>query len=311
MTTILERSQGALLGLAVGDAVGTTLEFRSRGTFEPIEDMVGGGPFHLKPGQWTDDTSMALCIAASLLETGNFDPDDQLRRYVRWYRDGYMSSTGRCFDIGNATASALRRFMTTSDPMSGSADPGSAGNGCLMRLAPVPIRYSKDHNLAAIASGASSTTTHGAPECVLASRVFGEMIARAINGYSKEQILCAPEHTVAMTAKLSAVVIGRSYAKKPRNQIRGTGYVVESLEASLWAFYTTENFRDCVLAAANLGDDADTTAAIAGQLAGAFYGLDGIPAEWRDRVYDGAMICKMAEDLCAAQDADSALKADA
>ena len=107
---------GSLLGLAVGDALGTTVEFQPRGSFPPDTDMVGGGVFGLAPGQWTDDTSMALCIAASLVETGAYDPRDQLARFVRWYRDGYLSSTGRCFDIGNQPLPALREFEATGEP---------------------------------------------------------------------------------------------------------------------------------------------------------------------------------------------------
>lgn len=309
MTSITQRAQGALLGLAVGDAVGTTLEFRARGTFEPISDMVGGGPFHLKPGQWTDDTSMALCLASSLLERGGFDQHDQMTQYVRWWQHGYLSSTGKCFDIGNATRAALQRFVRDGHPDAGDPDPNKAGNGCLMRLAPVPIRYSNDAGAAAMFSELSAITTHGAPECRQASRVFGEMLVRAMSGYSKEQILCEPEHTSVLSAKLGAVVIGRSYAKKPRNAIHGSGYVVESLEAALWAFHSTECFRDCVLAAANLGDDADTTAAIAGQLAGAHYGLSAIPSTWAERTYDATMIVDMATRLLAMQAQDQRAEA--
>ena len=134
-----ERYRGCLLGLAVGDALGTTLEFCRPGSFTPITDMVGGGPFRLKPGQWTDDTSMALCLASSLTERGGFDARDQMERYVRWWREGYWSSTGRCFDIGNTTSAALSRFQKTGDPFAGSTDPHAAGNGSLMRLAPVPL----------------------------------------------------------------------------------------------------------------------------------------------------------------------------
>ena len=135
---MIDRYQGALIGLAAGDALGTTLEFRDKGSFEPIEDMVGGGPFGLEPGQWTDDTSMAVCLAESLVERG-FDPHDQMTRYVRWWREGYWSSTGRCFDIGNTVAAALSRFEATGDAIAGSTDRQSAGNGSLMRLAPVPL----------------------------------------------------------------------------------------------------------------------------------------------------------------------------
>ena len=131
--------QGCLLGLAIGDALGTTLEFRERGTFEPITDMMGGGPFHLQPGQWTDDTSMALCLAHSLLAQAGFDAHDQMQRYSRWRKDGYMSSNGRCFDIGMTVSEALSRYARTGDPCAGSTNPFSAGNGSLMRLAPVAM----------------------------------------------------------------------------------------------------------------------------------------------------------------------------
>ena len=108
--TTRDRFRGCLLGLAAGDALGTTLEFKSPGTFEPIDDMIGGGPFGLRAGQWTDDTSMALCLATSLIECGGFDAMDQMRRYVRWRDEGYLSSTGYCFDIGNTVSGALDRF---------------------------------------------------------------------------------------------------------------------------------------------------------------------------------------------------------
>ena len=123
-----------MIGLAVGDAVGTTVEFKAPGTFAPVSDMVGGGPFGLRPGQWTDDTSMALCLAESLIECGGFDARDQMERYVRWWREGHLSSTGKCFDIGNTTRAALSRFEKTGDPFAGSTEPNVAGNGSLMRL---------------------------------------------------------------------------------------------------------------------------------------------------------------------------------
>src|SRR5690606_31385470 len=147
--TIEDRAVGALLGLAVGDAVGTTLEFKRPGTFEPITDMVGGGPFRLPAGAWTDDTSMALCLAESIVDTGGMDLTDQLRRYVAWWRDGYLSSTGRCFDIGNTTSSQLSRFERTGEAIDPDPDQHSAANGSLMRLAPVPIRWYADPGEAA------------------------------------------------------------------------------------------------------------------------------------------------------------------
>src|SRR5580700_5935523 len=138
-----DRAIGALIGLAIGDAVGTTLEFKQRDTYEPLRDMDGGGPFHLNPGEWTDDTSMALCLADSLIETnGQFNPADLMHRFVRWRENGENSVNSRgCFDIGIITNAALNRWLRDKDPYAGSVDPGSAGNGSLMRLAPVAIRF--------------------------------------------------------------------------------------------------------------------------------------------------------------------------
>ena len=166
MSPLIERDRfrGCLLGLAAGDALGTTLEFRSPGTFEPIDDMLGGGPFGLQPGQWTDDTSMALCLATSLIERGGFDARDQMERYVRWWREGYLSSKGYCFDIGNTVSDALSRFERDGDPYAGSTDPQTAGNGSLMRLAPLPMYFGGNATEAIRMAAASSQTTHGARE---------------------------------------------------------------------------------------------------------------------------------------------------
>jgi len=297
--TYQSRARGALLGLAVSDAIGTTVEFKPRGSFKPLTDMVGGGPFGLEAGQFTDDTSMALCLAASLIDNG-FDLHDQIRRYTRWANEGYMSSNGRCFDIGIATRGALQRFQRHGNPLAGSTDPKSAGNGCLMRLAPVPIRYADQPELAVRYSEEQAKTTHQAPECLAASRLFGELLVRALQGQSKDQVLAPPVLSGKLPTKID--LIGRgSYLAKDRQAIRGTGYVVDSLEATLWCFAQTSNFRDCVLMAANLGDDADTTAAQAGQIAGAFYGEGAIPAEWLTKLTMVGEIRKMADALAERQ----------
>jgi len=187
----LGRYRGCLLGLAVGDAVGTTLEFRRPGTFEPINDMLGGGPFGLNPGEWTDDTSMMLCLAESLVEKRGFDPVDQLERCTRWYRHGHLSSTGSCFDIGNTVRQALLKFENTKESCCGSTDPRSAGNGSIMRLAPVPLFYAGNPKLAIEKSGESSRTTHGAVTCIDACRYMGGLIVGAVSGVPKEELLSA------------------------------------------------------------------------------------------------------------------------
>jgi len=140
---LCDRYRGAFLGLAVGDALGTTLEFKAPGSFKPITDMLGGGPFGLKPGQWTDDTSMALCLAESLIEKGGFDPKDQMDHYCRWWLEGHLSSTGTCFDIGATVRTSLESYLRSGEPFAGSADPFTAKNGSLMRLAPVPLALTK------------------------------------------------------------------------------------------------------------------------------------------------------------------------
>jgi ADP-ribosyl-[dinitrogen reductase] hydrolase len=278
--TTTDRAIGALVGLAVGDAVGTALEFTRPGSFEPITDLVGGGPFGLAPGQWTDDTSMAMCLAESILDTGDLDPADQLRRYVAWWRHGYWSSTGRCFDIGGTTTRTLARFERDGSVTEPTIDPDQAANGSLMRLAPVPIRWFRDPAEAVERSGASSRPTHPAARPVDACRVYGAMLAALIGGTDVDIVLSPDFWTFGpLDPEVEAVARGSWRTKEPP-AIRGTGFVVDALEAALWAVAGATDLRDAVLRAANLGDDADTTAAIAGQLAGACWGVSGIPRTW-------------------------------
>jgi ADP-ribosyl-[dinitrogen reductase] hydrolase len=258
--------------------------------------MVGGGPFNLKPGQWTDDTSMALCLATSLVTVGAFDAIDQMNRYCNWYEHGYLSSTGDCLDIGNTVRQALYQYKTSGNPFSGSTNPRSAGNGCLMRLAPVPMFYfpSRDHVLHF--SGESSRTTHGAAECIDASRLFGDILFRALSGASKTEILFGNDLEIIASPSIQSIACG-DYQRKRVNDIRGTGYVVASLEAALWCFWTTETYEQAILAATNLGDDADTTAAICGQVAGAYYGEPGIPIHWLRQLAMRDKITELADQL--------------
>lgn len=301
----LARYQGALVGLAVGDALGTTLEFRSPGSFEPIRDMVGGGPFGLAPGQWTDDTSMALCLAESLVERRAFDPADQMRRYLRWYREGYLSSTGTCFDIGGTVGSALRRFERDGNAFAGDTHPSAGGNGSLMRLAPVPMAFATDPPEAIRLAGEMSRTTHAAPEPVDACRYYAGLLVGALRGEPKDALLVprySPEPGLWEREPLSPAIdeiAAGSFKTRQPPEVRGTGYVVKALEAALWAFWTTEDFQSGALAAVNLGDDADTTGAIFGQLAGATYGIEAIPVRWRDLIVLREQILTLASGLLA------------
>jgi ADP-ribosyl-[dinitrogen reductase] hydrolase len=298
-----ERFRGCLLGLATGDALGTTLEFKSPGSFKPVEDIIGGGPFNLEPGQWTDDTSMALCLAESLIECRGFNPHDQMTRFVRWYRQGHLSSTGVCFDISNTVRSALISFEKTGEPFSGSTDFYSAGNGSLMRLAPVPMFYVKRPGEAIEKSGESSRTTHGVNSAVDACRFLGGLLVGALNGFSKDDLLSERFSPIdgywevqPLVEEIDQIAMG-SFKKKQPPEIRGTGYVVDSLEAALWAFYQCESFEEGCLMAVNLGDDADTTGTVYGQLAGAYYGEQAIPSAWRSRLALNELIRDYADQI--------------
>ena len=302
---LLDRYRGALLGLAAGDAVGTTLEFNPPGSFEPLTGMVGGGPFALAPGQWTDDTSMALCLAESLIAQQGFDPVDQMKRYVRWWREGHLSSNGVCFDIGGTVSSALSRFEASGEPFSGSTDPQSAGNGSIMRLVPVPLYFANDPEQAIAMSAESSRTTHGTETAVDACRYPGALIVGASQGASRDSLLserftpvpgCWEAHPLCQP--IDAIATG-SFKDKEPPEIKGSGYVVESLEAALWAFHNSSTFEEGCLLAVNLGDDADTTGAVYGQLAGAYYGVEGIPDDWRNKLAMRDEILAFADNLFA------------
>ncbi|MDR2297101.1 MAG: ADP-ribosylglycohydrolase family protein [Comamonas sp.] len=293
----LGRFEGALLGLACGDAVGTTVEFQPRGSFAPLTDMVGGGPFSLKAGQWTDDTSMALCLAESLITKQACDPQDQMARYANWYQWGYWSSTGHCFDIGMATRAAIQEFLRSGNALAGSADPHSAGNGSLMRLAPVALMYGQDEAQLQDVAALSSRTTHAAPECLDACRLFAVALSRALTGKDKQQILELSSLQLG-SLRIREIAQG-TWVSKSREQISSSGYVVHSLEAALWCFARHDSFEAAVLEAANLGDDADTTAAITGQIAGAFWGRSGIPGHWLAKLHQEQDIRELARSLYA------------
>ncbi|WP_338466247.1 ADP-ribosylglycohydrolase family protein [Novosphingobium sp. ZN18A2] len=277
---VLDRARGALLGLAVGDAIGTTLEFTRRDSHPLIEDMTGGGPFGLEPGEWTDDTAMALALAETFQSVGPFE-DELMARFLKWYEEGENSCTGTCFDIGVTTRQALMRFKASGDPIAGLTDPMSAGNGSLMRLAPVALRYLWDADKRRDHAARQSRTTHGAPEAVDACVAFADVLADAIVGQTRSHVLRTRNGPYAGAI---APIMAGSWRGKARDAIRSSGYVAHSLEAALWCVARTGTFADAVLLAANLGDDADTTAAITGQLAGALHGLSGIPPHWLERL---------------------------
>lgn len=300
----LDRYRGSLIGLAVGDALGAPFEFRQPGSYPKVTDFSDvGGPWNLKAGEWTDDTSMALCLAESLIERHGFDPVDQLTKYLRWYHEGYMSSTGKCFDIGTTTLRGLLRYEATKEPYDLTDDLANASNGSLMRLAPVPMFYRSNPEAAIMYSGMSSKTTHGSPIAVDACRYFGGLIIGALNDVPKEELL-KPKYcpidgfwdTMPMRLEVEEVASG-SFKKRGPPEIKASGYVVKTLEAALWALNMSNSFEEGCIRAVNLGDDTDTVGAVYGQLAGALYGVDGIPDRWRERLVKIAHIDSLAELL--------------
>jgi ADP-ribosylglycohydrolase len=289
--TLIDRKRGCLYGLAIGDALGAAVEFKPPGTFDPVTGYRGGGPHGLGPGEWTDDTSMALALADSIASAG-WDLDDQARRYVAWWRNGEYSVNGRCFDIGNTVASALYCFETEGDARySASTAPNASGNGSIMRLAPVPIRFVDDPlDVALIAQRAaeSSLPTHASSQCLSACRYMAVVLAGLIGGLDREEVL-APDWSALQALRdieplhpgVETVARG-SFRELNPPEIQGSGYAVKSLEAALWAFHDADDFREAVLKAVNLGHDADTTGAVCGQFAGACWGVAGMPPDWVD-----------------------------
>jgi ADP-ribosyl-[dinitrogen reductase] hydrolase len=298
---LVDKYQGAMLGLAIGDATGTSVEFYRPGYFEKVTDMDGGGILNLPVGAWTDDTSMALCLAESLIKKRGFDAHDQLTRYLDWYENGYLAATGECVDIGMSTREALLHFKATGDAFAGDNFPEAAGNGSLMRLAAIPLAYRKNTEQLIRLAGDSSRTTHGDQRAIDACRFYGYLIQQALTAdfKDKEQLIDQSINqwpSDPLHPEIEAVALG-SYKEKQPPEIKGAGFVVQSMEAALWAFNEGNDYKESVLLAVNLGNDADTTAAICGQLAGAFYGYSGIPDDWLDKVFMRKEITRLADQL--------------
>src|SRR5262245_20086045 len=302
-----DRQRGMLLGLAIGDALGAAVEFAVPETFEPVTGYRGGGPHGLEPGEWTDDTSMALALADSIADVG-WELNDQAERYLTWWRTGAYSVNGRVFDIGTTTVAALQRFQRSGDART-SGDPSefASGNGSIMRLAPVPLAYARlfPVRLGMLVERAtkSSRPTHASPQCLSACAYFAVVLAGLVHGLPREEVLHPDWQPLQrlreffpLHVEIEEVARGSFRVREPP-EIRGSGYVVKSLEAALWAFQGAADFRHAVLRAVNLGDDADTTGAICGQLAGAYWGESGIPAEWRDGLAGRALIEHALEGL--------------
>ncbi|RYC34083.1 ADP-ribosylglycohydrolase family protein [Lichenibacterium minor] len=269
-----------LLGLAVGDAIGSSLEFGPR-ISPPLarREMTGGGPFDLPVGCWTDDTALANALSKSLLVCRKWDPLDAAQRFLAYYREGqYSSVPGTCVDIGVTTRQALERFERTGNAYSGSTDEHSSGNGSIMRLAPVAIFTLDAPEAEAVRIARDqSRLTHGSDVCLDSCSYLVQLLRLILRGESDPLKLAMPQfegHPDILRAKTAL------WGGLERRNVKSTGFVVHTLEASLWACANSPDFERAVTLAANLGGDADTTACVTGAIAGAKFGAEAIPARW-------------------------------
>ncbi|CAE6446158.1 unnamed protein product [Rhizoctonia solani] len=307
-TRVLEsRIRGSLWGLAVGDALGAPYEFRRRGGYVPSKDMVickrfshEGKP--LPAGSWTDDTSMQLCLAVSLSSTeGKLDWVDAASRWVKWWKEGYMSVTGKCFDMGISTRQALSSYSELLNPEATrpthtpnmNPDIKSSGNGSLMRLSPVPAALHQNPSLAIETASLQSKITHASPlcvdSCVLATAyMIGFYHAEANTPKERKEAVLSPDFTPFSdgtpipleSAELIDLHKSHSYKGRDVASVNTSGYVLATLEAALWALWQSDTFEEGLLLLLPLGSDVDTVGAVYGEIAGACYGYDEIPTRW-------------------------------
>jgi len=271
-----DRQLGAMFGLAVGDALGAPVEFNARDTFEPITTMVPGGYFDLPAGAWTDDTAMSLALFFSLQACGNLNAEHLLTEFYEWFGTGKYSSTGRAVGLGQNTFWVLSEFKRKGTLIAGRQNNKSDGNGSLMRLAPVPIMFVDDRDKALRIAVDQSRTTHASNPAAEACFYACHILIDLLRGEQwRDAIRHAPQGLNALEN-----VASLDWKTKSRDEISSSGYVVHTLEAALWCVETTNSFDEAVLVAANLGDDADTVAAVTGQFAGACYGYTSINPHW-------------------------------
>ncbi len=262
------RYLGALVGLATGDAVGAATQYRRPGRFTPVGDMLGGGPFDLPRGAWSDDTAMALCLAESLLERQGFDGRDQVQRYRRWQQQGHLSATEQCVGITAGTARALARAQWRRQGFAGTHDPEALDPEVLSRVTPVVLYSFADRERAIEQAAEAARTTCQAPAALNACRALAAALHAALSGASRREILSAAETLIGKTSRPGAH--GQA------------GSAPAALATALDIFGRTDSFRDAVLTAANLGGASDVVAAAAGALAGAHYTQGAIPTLWRN-----------------------------
>jgi len=281
----------AIMGLVVGDALGVPFEFKTRDTFR-VTDMVGYGTHGQEPGTWSDDSSLALATLESIGRCKKIDPADIMKNFAYWLCDSCFTANGTVFDVGGTTGNAIVKYCKTRDITScGGREHNSNGNGSLMRILPlafIPHTNADVYNVSAL--------THAHEISVMACQYYLAVAEKLLDGADKTEAVRSLERECK--GVFSRVpVIDRS----PREVIKSSGYVVDTLEAALWCFLKTDSYRECVITAVELGSDTDTVAAVAGGLAGIYYGVGGdkgIPEEWIEKIARKSWIGKLCAAAC-------------
>lgn len=324
---MIHKIQSAIFGLAVGDALGVPFEFSNRLTLmaDPVTEMMGGLMYRQPVGTWSDDTSMTLCLLDSL--SSGYSPEDVMRRFAQWYYDKQYTATGVVFDVGRTCSVAIQRYQKQRLPVDecANSDENSNGNGALMRILPLLFYLQREFGDDFIFSQEARTRireitclTHGHPRCTVANGVYLSIAQLLANDappvdalrLGVEAAWTAYEAQAAFANELTYFQRLREpegFRELDHTEIQSFGYVVNTLEAALWCLLTTDNYADCVLKAVNLGCDTDTTAAVAGGLAGLYYGMDGIPASWHQRLKNRALIEKLCRQFAESLSGSDAL----
>lgn len=296
--------KGSIWGLIVGDALGVPVEFKEREALRkhPVTDMMEYGTHYQPKGTWSDDSSMMLCTLDSLGSKGKIDYDDIMAKFASWLFEDEYTPHGETFDYGGATCRAIERYRSGVAPLEcGGCSERDNGNGSLMRILPVVLYQFEKHQhfiwnyrcMMIDPIHKASGLTHAHSTSLIGCGLYGFVLGAVINFKNGEedtesllealecrQIWELYENCEETIAKYSRLKDMRAFSALPEEEIKSGGYVVSTLEAAMWCFLNTDNFADCVLKAVNLGNDTDTTAAVAGSIAGAYYGVEGIPTEW-------------------------------
>ncbi|WP_298756295.1 ADP-ribosylglycohydrolase family protein [uncultured Psychroserpens sp.] len=294
---LLEKIRGGIIGVAVGDALGVPYEFLSRDEMKerPVKDMVGYGSHNQPPGTWSDDSSLTFCLMEGLLE--GYNTKNIADKFIAWYDESYWTAHGNVFDIGVTTRQSIFYMKKGHTPeICGGMDEYSNGNGSLMRILPLIYFIKNTENIDERYQMIKdiSSLTHAHLRSVIACFIYVEYAIELLNNSNKidaYQITKNRVNTYLKTKGLNPKELGFYFDilesdihSIGEDRISGSGYVVNSLKASLWCFINTDNYKDAVIKAVNFGEDTDTTAAITGGLAGLHYGLDAIPKAWRDKI---------------------------